>query len=159
MEGRGGGGRERWRWWCGGGGGSGDKGLLECFCKSTIIVVGHGEGGGRVVVVGVDKSLLKLFQCFCKSIFAVGHGQSGWEGWLGGGGATRAYSSASAKSIIAMGHGGWGEGGVVVVETRAYWSASANPPSLRWGTERVGGGRGGGGGGAGEGGHELTKVT
>ena len=46
----------------------------------------------------------------------------------------------------------------MVVETRAYWSASANPPSLWWGTERVGGGWGGGGG-AGEGGHELTKVT
>ena len=48
------GGREGWR--CGGGGG--DKGVLECFCKSTIIAAGHGEGEGRVVVVGggVDKS-------------------------------------------------------------------------------------------------------
>ena len=32
--------------------GGGDKGILECFCKSTIIAAGHGEGEGRVVVVG-----------------------------------------------------------------------------------------------------------
>ena len=93
----------------GGVGGGGTRAYLSASANPPSLQRGMERvRGGWWWWGGVDKSLLKLFQCFCKSIFAVGHGESGWEGWWGGGGATRAYSSASAKSIIAMGHGGWG---------------------------------------------------